>query len=144
MVNKILLFGLLVISTTVFAQPTFLGGPANTTPASATSSSKSLISPSDFNSRVSQITSKRQAAFKEQLDKQLSQPQPAITTKQPTATTTTKVAPPAPPVNRDVYTGFGGGSAPSKSDTPNPDATSSPSTSSPTPIKSGGGWNIRY
>lgn len=146
MVNRVL-FGLLIstMSMAVLAEPTFFGAAA--TPTARQTPSRTVMSPAEFNSQVSQITAKKQAAFKEQLNQQLAQPVASMPTmsdtKQPA---TPKMAtPPPPPIKTNVYTGFGGGDNSTTNGSSTPPSSASPTPSTPPPASGGGGgWNIRY
>lgn len=144
MANRFFIFfALLMLNTAVLAQSFFNPPKQSTTNATA---SRTVMSPADFNKEVSQITTQKQSAFKEQLNQQLSQVPSASSSTQKTnaaataaPATPTMPPPSSAPVRKDVYTGFGGtsngGSTTSTTQEQQPAAV---------PAKSGGGWNIRY
>jgi len=134
---------LISMTTLSMAQSFFtprLGQPTKPIELELPPVSSHIISPSDFNNQVSQITDQKHASFKKQLEQQLAQQpvssprrspvRPARVGQSSAPVRTRSTAPPAP-TRQDVYTGFGGGS----------EATTSPEEESP---QGSGGWNIRY
>lgn len=158
--KKFLVLSSCLITSVVFAQPYTFAPQTQQSAGKGSPQQASVLSTSDLNDQVNQITAKKQAAYDQTFSQRISQlkaqtqlqahPPAAGSTQPQTPASTgypgdqntasppsTAVAVPAPPpANANVYTGFGG-------TTGNTNNSPAPSQQGQ-PKNSGGSWNVRY